>query len=197
MDTLHNAPARPSLEKPPLNMKREIFEWTCCVVIVLVVTLIIRTFFFTMIHVDGNSMTETLLNGDRLAVTLLDMRINGPQRGDVVICTYPDADHLCVKRVIGLPGETLEIRDGITYIDGEPLEEGYIVHTPWQDYGPITVEADHYFVMGDNRPVSKDSRSVGTLERSAIHGKAQMILWPFDRFGPIDTTQSNDINPIE
>lgn len=172
------APAKP-------DWKKELREWVVSLSVALLAVLLIRTFLFTMIRVDGHSMDETLQDGERIAVTILDMKLGAPNRRDIVICKYPgEEDHWCVKRVIGLPGETVECRDGVTYIDGEPLDEPYVEHLSYQPFGPYTVPEDHYFVMGDNRADSKDSRyqSVGALKKASIGGRARVICWPFDRF---------------
>lgn len=186
MSETNTAPNKQPEQKA--NVKKEILEWGKSFAIVLIAVFLIRTFLFTMIRVDGRSMAETLQHNDRLAVTILDMKLYGPQRGDIVICTYPGEDHLCVKRVIALPGETIEVRGGTTYIDGEPLEEPYIEHPSSDSFGPYQVSEGHYFVMGDNRANSKDSRdpSVGALDKSAIDGKARLLCWPFDRFHTIE-----------
>ena len=166
------------------SMKKEIWEWVKSIAIALIAVALIRMFLFTMIRVDGHSMDETLQDNERIAVTILDMKLGAPQRQDIVICTYPGEDHLCVKRVIGLPGETIELRDGKTYINEVPIEEPYIEHLSMQPFGPYEISEDHYFVMGDNRADSKDSRypGVGALQKEAISGKARLICWPFDRF---------------
>ncbi len=182
-----NTVAEPETKR--LDVKKEIWEWVKAILMALIAFFIIRTFIFTMIRVDGRSMVDTLHHEDRLAVTIFDMKIWGPNRGDIVICTYPGEDHLCVKRVIGMPGETLEIKSGVTYINGEPLDESaYVAHPLGDDYAPITIPEGSYFVMGDNRANSKDSRdpSVGPLEKAAIGGKAHMMVWPFDRFHVIN-----------
>lgn len=173
----------PGGEKKKKTVKQEIFEWIKAIVIALVVVFIIRKFFFTMIRVDGKSMLETLQDGDRVAATIIDMKLYGPQRGNIVICTYPGQDYLCIKRVIGMPGDTLQIIRGVTYINGEVYEEPYVTHPKTNEYyGPITLGEDEYFVMGDNRAVSHDSRSsdVGPLSASAIEGNARLRLWPLN-----------------
>lgn len=171
-----------------VNVKKEIFEWVKSIAIALIIVFLVRTFLFTMIRVDGTSMLETLQDGDRVAATIIDLKLNGPQRGDIVICTYPGADHLCIKRVIGLPGDTLEIKEGVTYINGEQLDEPYVTHPKSHEYyGPITL-TDSYFVMGDNRAVSRDSRdgTVGPLSKDAIAGKARLRLWPLSSIGVVE-----------
>ena len=180
------APAAP--EKQPLNVKKEIFEWVRAIVIALVAVFLIRTFLFTMIRVDGQSMIDTLHDADRLAVTIIDMKLNGPQRGQIVICTYPGADHYCVKRVVGMPGETIEIKNGVTYINGEVFDEPYVEYASMASMPAQVIGEDCYFVMGDNRANSLDSRDsrVGALPRDAFLGVAHLRLWPFDRIGTLD-----------
>ena len=174
--------------KKKVDPKKEILEWVKSIAIALIVVFLVRTFLFTMIRVDGKSMLETLQHNDRIAVTILDLKINGPQRGDIVICTYPGADHLCVKRVIGMPGDTLAIVMGVTYLNGEIYDEPYVTHPRIENFGPVKLSEDEYFVMGDNRAVSHDSRAsdVGPLKKSAIGGKARLRVWPFDRFGMVE-----------
>lgn len=173
-------------EKKKIDVKKEIWEWVKSILIALIIVFIIRTFLFTMIRVDGTSMLETLQDGDRIASTIIDLKIQGPQRGSIVICTYPGADHYCIKRVIGMPGDTLQIVRGVTYINGEVYDEPYITHPRTGDYyGPITLGEDEYFVMGDNRAVSHDSRAgdVGPLKKGAINANARLRLWPLNSIG--------------
>ena len=181
--------AAPGQEKKKNSVQKEIFEWIKAIAIALIVVFLIRKFLFTMIRVDGSSMLETLQDGDRVAATIIDMKMYGPQRGNIVICTYPGQDHLCIKRVIGLPGDTLQIVRGVTYLNGEVYEEPYVTHPKTNDfYGPVTLGEDEYFVMGDNRAVSHDSRSsdVGPLSAAAIEGNARLRLWPLDTIGTLD-----------
>ncbi len=176
-------------QKKKIDVKKEIWEWVKSILIALIVVFIIRKFFFTMIRVDGTSMLDTLQNGDRIAATIIDMKIQGPRQGSIVICTYPGADHLCIKRVIGMPGDTLQIVQGVTYINGEKLDEPYVTHYRKNEfYGPITLGEGEYFVMGDNRAVSHDSRArdVGPLKKSAIEGNARLRLWPLTGIGLVE-----------
>lgn len=164
---------------------RAAMEWARSIALALAAVLIVRGFVFTVVRVDGRSMADTLLDGDLAAVTLWDMRTGAPRRGDVVICAFPGERTLSVKRVVGLPGETVEIAGGVTYIDGRPLEEDYLTHPTAQAFGPFTVEAGRYFVMGDNRALSRDSREVGAIDGGAIYGRVRYVLWPPGRFGPV------------
>ena len=134
-------------EKKPFwtpERKKDAREWVVSIVTALLAVLIIRSFFFTIIRVDGTSMTDTLQNNDRLFVTVLDMKLHGPDRFDVVITHYDDTRKEYVKRVIGLPGDTLEVKSGVLYVNGEAYEEPFLspdrivnYSLPQYDFGPI------------------------------------------------------------
>ncbi len=162
------------------------WAWIRELLIAFGIVIFIELFLFEIITVSGGSMLETLHEGDKLYVSILTPHLNGYERGDVVICYFPGRDDRCVKRIIGMPGDTVEIRAGTVYIDGEALEEDYITHAAGYSYPEITLAADEYFVLGDNRPISHDSHSadVGPVKR--IEGKVRFILWPIERFGAVE-----------
>ncbi len=158
---------------------------------VIIAACAVRAFIAEPTRVDGRSMRYTLLDRERLFVEKVSYWFTEPERGDIVIVRYPDSNAIFVKRVIALPGETLEFKDGAVYIDGEKLDEsayagdwyGHI----WLDfsyynlpYTSYTVPQGHYFVMGDNRNDSKDSRhpEVGAIEAGSILGKVRAVIWP-------------------
>lgn len=182
-------------EKKPFwtpERKKDAREWVVSIVTALLAVLIIRSFLFTIIRVDGTSMTDTLQNNDRLFVTVLDMKLHGPDRFDVVITHYDDTRKEYVKRVIGLPGDTLEVKSGVLYVNGEAYEEPFLspdrivnYSLPQYDFGPIEVPEGSYFVMGDNRDNSRDSRRVGFLTEDKIVGKVRYIIWPLGRIGSV------------
>ena len=182
-------------EKKPFwtpERKKDAREWVVSIVTALLAVLIIRSFFFTIIRVDGTSMTDTLQNNDRLFVTVLDMKLHGPDRFDVVITHYDDTRKEYVKRVIGLPGDTLEVKSGVLYVNGEAYEEPFLspdrivnYSLPQYDFGPIEVPEGSYFVMGDNLDNSRDSRRVGFLSEDKIVGKVRYIIWPLNRIGSV------------
>ncbi|MEG2711170.1 MAG: signal peptidase I [Clostridia bacterium] len=176
-------------QKKPFNLKKEILGWGGALAVALVAVFLVHTFLFMMIRVDGRSMQQTLQDGDRIASTVLDMKLNGPTRGTIVLCRYPGNDYFCVKRLIGMPGDTLKIVDGVTYIDGQPLQEPYVAFPEHgSTYGPIHLSEDQYFVMGDNRANSLDSRSasVGPLKRDELIANVRLRLWPLDRIGMVN-----------
>ena len=166
--------------------KQELLSWMRDLALAVIVVLIIKTFLFSIITVEGNSMLDTLHSGDRLYVSLLSARIEGYERGDVVICYYPGRTDRCVKRIVGLPGDTVKILSGEVYVNGQLLEEDYLTRKAGYNYPEITLEADEYFVLGDNRPISHDSHShdVGPVDR--LEGKVRYIIWPLNRLGAVE-----------
>ncbi len=143
-------------------------------------------------EIISGSMEPTMPIGERVLIYKLAYKFGHmPQRGDVIVFLPPEIAHSdkdFIKRIIGLPGETVLVRDGkvtITKIDGSPitLDEPYIAAPPNYNYGPFTVPADNYFVLGDNRNYSSDSHTGWTVPSSDIVGRAWWVIWPFDRFG--------------
>lgn len=208
--------------KEAFSLKKEVFEWIYTIVVALVIAFIIKGFIFDVVKVDGPSMEATLQNNDRLIITKLFYKpeqkdiiildssykkrenyyeeleksgedINAIERVfDYFKLPHELKKRYYVKRIIALPGQTVNIVDGKVVVDGEILEESYYTgFTPITDSSveyPVTVEEGHVFVMGDNRPHSKDSRSsdLGSVPIDAILGKAQFRIFPFSTFGFIE-----------
>lgn len=175
--------------------KKEALGWVAAIAVAIAVAFLIRGFLFEFIVVDGPSMQPTLETGERLGVEKVSRYSSLPERGDIVIVHFPRRTENFVKRAIGLPGDTIEIRDSVVYVNGEPLEEDYVNPLPYEDFGPVVVEEDHIFVMGDNRANSTDSRAlqVGAIPHSAIVGRAVFVAWPPDRMQIItNEDQSTD-----
>jgi signal peptidase I len=137
-------------------------------------------------------MIPTLDIGDRLVVEKVSYHFNPPTTGDIIVFEPPEIlqlqgytkDQAFIKRIIGLPGQTIDIKNGVVYIDDRPLEEDYITELPdylWQ--GPVKIPEDQYFVMGDNRNNSNDSHIWGFLPKENIIGRAVFRFWPFERIG--------------
>ncbi len=202
-------PRRAAVPPPPAppepfqkSTAREYFE---SIVIAVILALFVRTFVVQAFKIPTGSMENNLLIGDHL---LVNKFVFGPatpiersllpmtdiKRLDIIVFKYPEQpDRDFIKRVIGLPGETVELRDKKVYIDGRPLDEPYVhfLEPPRGDsalhevtsfdvrerYGPVTVPPNHYFVMGDNRDNSEDSRYWGFLSRDLVKGKALVIYW--------------------
>ena len=195
-------------DKKEKTLIREIMEWVLTIVAAVMIALPVRAFGFELVRVDGQSMNNTLADGEIMFVTKFDYattwlsfpwqdaetkekaaRITtggDPRRFDVVICRYPGrGDTNFVKRVVGLPGDTVEIRDGYLYVNGTEYDEPYISDAYrsglLNNYGPCTVPEGEFFVMGDHRNNSNDSRSQGTISRDMIIGHVRTVLFPFGR----------------
>ena len=160
------------------------------VLLVLALGMAARLFLFEIAVVKGGSMRATLENGEALLVSRLAYRLGDPQRHDVVICHYPGRmmKHLpflrqqFVKRVVGLPGDTVEIIEGVVHINGEALAEPYLDPARCRfrtNRPPITLAEDEYYVLGDNRDNSNDSRAIGPIKREMIVGRVDRVLFPF------------------
>ena len=163
------------------KIAKEILEWALTIIIPVVAALLIHQYLFTFARVDGTSMLDTLHENNIMGVSRLHYRLNEPQRGEIITCNYPeDGNKLFVKRIIGLPGETIEIREGTVYIDGEPIAETYLTRADDRSMDPIPLAKDEIFVMGDNRPVSRDSRAVGPLTLDEIYGRVLFVAFPFN-----------------
>ena len=171
------------------NMKKEILSWVFYILFVVALTYVIITFVGQRTRVDGRSMMNTLSDGDNLIVEKLSYRFSDPKRFDIIVFPPTGKKEYYIKRIIGLPGETVQIdENGNIYINGELLEENYgaeTIQNPGRAAKPITLGDDEYFVMGDNRNNSKDSRSeeVGNVKRSQIIGRAWLRIWPLNKFG--------------
>lgn len=172
-----------------VDMKKEILSWVFYIAFVLVLTWVIITFVGQRTRVDGRSMMNTLHDGDNLIVEKLSYRFSDPKRFDIIVFPPTGKKEYYIKRIIGLPGETVQIdENGNIYINGELLEENYgaeTIQNPGRAAKPIALGDDEYFVMGDNRNNSKDSRSeeVGNVKRSQIIGRAWLRIWPLNKFG--------------
>lgn len=176
-----------------MHMKKvlkELLDTSIYLLVVLVLTYLVITFIGQRTEVSGSSMETTLSDHDNLIVDKITYRFSDPKRFDIIVFPFRyKEDTYYIKRIIGMPGETVQIdQDGNIYIDNELLEESYGMETidsPGLAYDPITLGENEYFVMGDNRNNSSDSRdpSVGNIKRSEIIGRAWIRIWPFSKFG--------------
>jgi signal peptidase I len=169
--------------------------WVRDLLVSAVASVLIITFLYQPVRVEGTSMLPRLEDRDRLFINKFVYHISAIERGDVVVFWYPlDKSKSFIKRVIGLPGETLELRGGRLYVNGKELNEIYIPpsYLDGSSYGPITIPSENYFVMGDHRDSSNDSRVFGPVGRPYIYGKAVFAYWPVDHFGSL--TMSSTVN---
>jgi signal peptidase I len=175
------------------TLRREIRVWTRDLLIAIGLALIIIVFLYQPVKVEGTSMAPLLSDQERIFINKFVYRFEPIQRGDVVVFWYPlDGSKSFIKRVVGLPGETVEIRQGRVYINGKVVPEPYVPpqYEDFSDFGPKDVPADQYFVMGDHRISSNDSRVFGTVGRQFIYGRAVFAYWPVDHFGSLEATEA-------
>ena len=208
--------------RPPERRGRSFLaELPVLVLVAFVLALLLKTFLVQAFYIPSESMLPTLAVGDRVLVNKIAHEFREPQRGEVVVFTQEDAvpgdagpdglaerawefvaggfgltepgDKDFIKRIIGLPGETIEMREGVVYIDDDPVPEaaaldgGYLSEPDMTDFGPTEVPDDHYFMMGDNRPNSSDSRSMlDTIPEDQLVGRAFVVIWPMDRLSGLE-----------
>ncbi len=179
-------------DKPQeVNIVKELLMLIIYIGIVILICYCIITFVGQRTTVHGNSMNPTLENGDNLWIDKFSYKVGDPKRFDIIVFPYRDSDVYYIKRVIGLPGETVQIApDGSIIVDGNILKESYgkeVIRDSGTASDPITLGEDEYFVLGDNRNDSRDSRwpDVGNIHKSKIVGKAVLRLTPFSKFGRV------------
>lgn len=160
------------------NFKKFCNEWVPYIVVILFVILV-KMYIVTPIRVNGSSMDDTLNNGDIMILNIINYRFNDIKRFDIVVVETPD--EYLIKRVVGLPGETIKYEDNILYINGKEVKENF-THKETKDF-EAKVPEGKYFVLGDNRTNSSDSRIIGAVSKKQIKGKTSLIIFPFSRAG--------------
>lgn len=172
----------PAQKERKRSLFGEAFE---SVAIAVILAVIIRLFILEPFYIPSGSMEPTLLVNDRIIVSKLNYHLQEPKRGDIVVFKYPlDTKRNFVKRLIAVGGETVALKDSRLYINGQMVPENYLppgLRIP--DYGPVTVPQGSYFMLGDNRNNSDDSRVWGFLPKNLIVGKALVLYWPPNRIG--------------
>ena len=180
----------PTPQTPPkVSVWRRLTTWMRDILETLVpallIVLVVNAFLAQATRVEGQSMEPNLHDNQRLVIEKISYHFHPPQRGDVVVLKRPNRqdDPPLIKRVVALAGETIEIRDGRVYINGEVLDESYLDQMTFGDVGPLVVSPEHVYVLGDNRGASNDSRSFGQVALSDIIGRAWLRYWPLDEIG--------------
>ncbi|MDD2649209.1 MAG: signal peptidase I [Eubacteriales bacterium] len=178
-------------ENKPLG--KEILSWVFCLGAAVLIALLVRAFIFEPIRVDGNSMNDTLFNNQIVYCSKIDYIVGSPQRFDIVIVHYPNRGNTrFVKRIVGLPGDTVKVQDGILYVKGAEdadftaYQEDYIGSVPHYTLEPVTLGEKQYFVLGDNRGDSNDSHIIGPLSRDQIIGHVLCVIWPLGDIHTVD-----------
>ncbi|WP_246070717.1 signal peptidase I [Paenibacillus kobensis] len=183
-------PVETEMETKPVKKKKwgkEVREWLTAIAIAVIASMLIQNYAFAQVQVFNISMQNTLVEGQRLFEDKISYHVTSPKRGEIVIVKDRLEHRNLVKRVIGLPGETIEFRDGFVYVNGVKLDESYVKGQTWSDdfETPYTIPANHIFVMGDNRERSEDSRTFGAVSDSDIDGRVLFRIWPLNKFGAI------------
>lgn len=198
-------------ERKQKSIKREGIEWFLCLMIAFVITVFINSEVFAITEVKGPSMENTLFDGEKLYIDKISYHFSEPKAGDIIVflegeinegfidkfvITLEDIKrkfernprrNRYIKRVIGVPGDKIDILDGKVYVNDKLLDEGYIKGNTIDDNikYPVTVPEGKLFVMGDNRENSKDSRVFGFVDYRSVEGKALFRIWPFDKLGSL------------
>ena len=173
---------------PVLTLPAILRGWARDLLIALALALVIIVFLYQPVKVEGTSMTPLLTDQERIFINKFVYRFQAVDRGDVVVFWYPqDASKSFIKRVVGLPGETIEIRDGRVLVNGQPLDEPYVPpqFADGHSFDAVRVPGGHYYVLGDHRTSSNDSRIFGPVAERMIYGKAVFVYWPLERIGLI------------
>jgi len=194
-----NPALSPTVPDPPVpahstsrSLRNEIRVWTRDLLIAIGLALVIIVFLYQPVKVEGTSMAPLLSDQERIFINKFVYRFEPIERRDVVVFWYPlDRSKSFIKRVIGLPGETVEIRQGVVSVNGHAIQEPYVPpqYEDMSDFGPIRVPKDSYFVMGDHRISSNDSRVFGPVSSEYIYGRAVFAYWPVDHFGSLSPAE--------
>jgi signal peptidase I len=194
-----SAPAGVPPAKAPSHsaqvLRHEVRVWTRDLLIAIGLALVIIVFLYQPVKVEGTSMAPLLSDQERIFINKFVYRFEPIERGDVVVFWYPlDRSKSFIKRVIALPGETVEIRRGVVYVNGKMVQESYVPpqYADVSDFGPLPVPKSNYFVMGDHRISSNDSRVFGPVPSQFIYGRAVFAYWPVDHFGSLSSTEASD-----
>jgi signal peptidase I len=173
---------------PPARLRTGLGVWLRDLFISLAIAAFIIIFLYQPVKVEGVSMMPSLEDQERIFVNKFVYRLEPIERGDVVVFRYPrDPSKSYIKRVIAVAGDRLRIDGGQVYVNGEPLDEPYVppAYTDARSYPEITIPPDWYFVLGDHRSMSSDSREFGPFDQSYIYGKAVFGYWPMDKLGRV------------
>ena len=171
------------------SVRQWVFDWAETIVVAFVLALIIRAFFIQVFWIPSSSMEPTLDIKDRIVVNKVVFHFREPKRLEVVV--FREVNPVggqkrdLIKRVVGLPGEVLELKKGAIFINGVKLAEKHPMNQDFADFGPVAIPPNYYFVMGDNRPASADSRYWGFLPKKNIIGPAFVRIWPITKFSLI------------
>ena len=190
-----SSPTQTSARGSHQLLRSEIRVWTRDLLIAIGLALVIIVFLYQPVKVEGTSMAPLLSDQERIFINKFVYRFESIHRGDVVVFWYPlDRSKSFIKRIIGLPGETVEIRHGSLFVNDQVIPEPYVPpqYADISDFGPVKVPKSSYFVMGDHRISSNDSRVFGPVASQYIYGRAVFAYWPVDHFGSLSTAEADE-----
>lgn len=191
---MESGPANiPTAQTDRSSFRAELRNWSRDTLIALGLALVIIIFLYQPVKVEGTSMSPLLTDQERIFINKFVYRFGAIERGDVVVFWYPlDTTKSFIKRVVGLPGEVVEIRQGRVWVNEGTLEEPYVPvqFADHHSFSPVRVPEGHYFLLGDHRSSSNDSRVFGSVPGRLIYGKAVFVYWPVERFGTIPAAAS-------
>lgn len=163
-------------------IQRAVWELATTVLPAILIALFVNVYIAEAALVqDGPSMQPNLYRGDRVMMEKISYRFHLPRRGDVVVVEQPGSEISLVKRVVALPGEVVKVRGGHVFINGAKIEEPWVANFGGPNYPPTLVPSDHVFILGDNRPNSRDSRAIGPVPLDTIKGHVKFVYWPLDQ----------------
>lgn len=166
--------------------KRDLIGSIIVLLLPIIIVFLLGIFPYKVFWVPSSSMEPTFNIGDRFLVNSVSYSLRDPKRGEIVVFKMTEKpERLNTKRIIGLPGERLELKEGMVYVNEKKIDEPYSLNKDYSDFGPVKVPTDGYFVLGDNRPASADSRYWGFIPKSNLIGPAVIRIYPFDKLGPI------------
>jgi len=194
-------PSNPTEEKKENKLYKELVEWIKAIIFAVVLVFILKTFLYTPFLVVGDSMEPNFQNGERVVVNVFTYRFNEPEFGDVVVIDVPEEERRFIKRIIGVPGDKIVLQGDKLYINDQLVEEPYLAEAisssmargelyngsgDWFDFPNTRVQENivpegYYFVLGDNRSDSTDSRAIGFRKEEDIIGRVDLIMWPLDK----------------
>ena len=172
---------------------REIIE---IILIALVITFVVQTWLFETFVVEGDSMLDTLRDGDRVLVNKFLFNLREPERGDIVVFPYPDqTERELIKRVVAVSGEVVEMQEGDLFINGNRVSEDYLTRRGAETFPPVRVPARSVYVLGDNRENSDDSRLFGPISQDTLTGRTSLVFWPPDAFSVLGGEEFPCLDP--
>ncbi|NMD38906.1 MAG: signal peptidase I [Christensenellaceae bacterium] len=173
-------------EKEKKGWKRELFEWIVTLGAAVIIAFAVKALIFEPVKVQGRSMMNTLQDGEIMIVTKYDYILGEPERFDIITCRYPKRSEFFVKRIVGIPGDTVSVSNGYLTVNGITYAEDYLDFRPNYSFDDYVVPEGEYFVLGDNRSNSNDSHIIGSITRKQVLGHVRQVVFPFNAWRNVE-----------